>query len=117
MIPFWKSLVLETRDLPANSQKNDLLSYDPCSEFVPKSAKQDFSKAFSAYKKGDFGKSVSLLREIIDEQSDFASPFFLLGIIGVSADKPEMIEKYMPEVIRICPEYSHPLLHYYLGVI
>lgn len=103
--------------LPANSQKNDLLSYDPCSEFVSKSAKQDFSKAFSAYKKGDFSKSVSLLREIIDEQSDFASPFFLLGIIGVSADKPEMIEKYMPEVIRICPEYSHPLLHYYLGVI
>lgn len=103
--------------LPANSQKNDLLSYDPCSEFVSKSAKQDFSKAFSAYKKGYFSKSVSLLREIIDEQSDFASPFFLLGIIGVSADKPEMIEKYMPEVIRICPEYSHPLLHYYLGVI
>lgn len=103
--------------LPANSQKNDLLSYDPCSEFVSKSAKQDFNKAFNAYKKGEFNKSVSLLRQIIDEQADFASPFFLMGIIGVAADKPEMIERYMPKVVEICPEHTHPLLYYYLGVI
>ncbi|MEE0894403.1 MAG: hypothetical protein U0M28_00415, partial [Bacteroidales bacterium] len=103
--------------LPANCQKNDLLSYDPCSEFVSKSAKQDFNKAFNAYKKGEFNKSVSLLRQIIDEQADFASPFFLMGIIGVAADKPEMIERYMPKVVEICPEHTHPLLYYYLGVI
>lgn len=102
---------------PLYSQKNDILSYDECSESISKSAKNDFGKAFSAYKKGEYNKSVAILKELIDQESDFASAYFLLGIIGVSSDKPTMIEKYMSKVYEICPEFSHPLLYYYLGVI
>ena len=29
----------------------------------------------------------------------------------------EMFERYMPKVVEICPEHTHPLLYYYLGVI
>lgn len=100
-----------------SAQKNNPLDFDVCAEEVSDEAKERFDKAFSAYRKGDYAKSTGILKTLTEEEPDFASPYFLLGIIGVSTDRPKMIEKYMNEVARLCPQYSHPLFHYHLGVI
>ena len=100
-----------------SAQKNNPLDFDVCAEEVSNEAKERFDKAFSAYRKGDYAKSTGILKTLTEEEPDFASPYFLLGIIGVSTDRPKMIEKYMNEVARLCPQYSHPLFHYHLGVI
>lgn len=99
------------------AQNNDILSHDECAEAISKSALKTFDKAFDAYRKGDLSKSVSILKELSEQEPDFASVSFLLGIIGVVGDKPSMIEKYMTQTAELCPQFSHPLLHYYLGVI
>lgn len=100
-----------------SAQKNNPLDFDVCAEEVSDEAKERFDKAFSAYRKGDYAKSTGILKTLTEEEPDFASPYFLLGIIGVSTDRPKMIEKYMNEVARLCPQYSHPLFHYHLGVV
>lgn len=100
-----------------SAQKNNPLDFDVCAEEVSNEAKERFDKAFSAYRKGDYAKSTGILKTLTEEEPDFSSPYFLLGIIGVSTDRPKMIEKYMNEVARLCPQYSHPLFHYHLGVI
>lgn len=100
-----------------SAQKNNPLAFDVCAEELSNVVKERFDKAFSAYRKGDYAKSISILKSLTEEEPDFASPYFLLGIIGVNTDRPKMIEKYMSEVARICPQYSHPLFHYYSGVI
>lgn len=99
------------------AQTNDILSYDECAEAISKSSRKSFDKAFDAYRKGDYSKSVAMLKELSEQEPDFASVSFLLGIIGVVNDKPSMIEKYMTQTAELCPQFSHPLLHYYLGVI
>ena len=99
------------------AQTNDILSYDECAEAISKSSRKSFDKAFDAYRKGDYSKSVAMLKELSEQEPDFASVPFLLGIIGVVNDKPSMIEKYMTQTAELCPQFSHPLLHYYLGVI
>lgn len=100
-----------------SAQKNSPIAFDVCAEEVSDEAKERFDKAFSAYRKGDYAKSIGILKTLNEEEPDFASPYFLLGIIGVSTDRPKMIEKYMNEVARLCPQYSHPLFHYHLGVV
>lgn len=99
------------------SQKNLIENYDLCSEEVKEESKKQFKKAYNYYKNGKFEKSFPILRDLTEKEPDFASPYFLLGMIGVSKDNPKMIEKYFPLVLEVCPQYSHPMLFYYLGVI
>lgn len=99
------------------SQKNFIEDYDVCAEEVSEEAKKQFNKAYSYYKDGKSEKSFVILRELVEAEPDFASPHFLLGMIGVKRDNTKMIEKYFPLVVELCPEFSHPLLFYYLGMI
>lgn len=99
------------------AQNGSPVDYDPCADGQTKSALSKFDNAFKAYKDGKFGKSVGLFRELVSEESDFASPVFMLGIVGVATENTAMIEKYFPQVLDICPEFHHPLLFFYLGVI
>lgn len=101
----------------ASAQSGNPIAFDACAEEVNDEAKEQFDKAFKAYRKGDYAKSISILKSLIEDEPDFATPYFLLGLIGVNTDRPKMIEKYMTEVARICPQYDHPLLYYHLGVI
>lgn len=98
-------------------QQNFLEEYDFCAEEVSTEAKKQFKKAYNFYTEGKIEKSFAILKELVEQESEFASPQFLLGMIGVKRDNTKMIEKYFPLVVETCPEFSHPLLFYYLGVI
>lgn len=99
------------------SQKTFIEDYDLCAEEISEDSKKQFKKAYSFYKEGKYEKSFPLLKTLTEEEPEFASPYFLLGLIGVAKENSKMIEKYFPLVIEICPQYSHPLLYYHLGVI
>ncbi|MCK9164160.1 MAG: hypothetical protein M0O93_07425, partial [Bacteroidales bacterium] len=99
------------------SQEKTLLEYDPCSETINKKSIKKFDKAYKAYLKRDFNSASDILRDLIISEPEFASPYFLVGMIGVSKSNPATIEKFFPKVIDICPDYSNPIVFYYLGLI
>jgi tetratricopeptide (TPR) repeat protein len=99
------------------SQKEDILSYDACKDDISATYIKQYKQAFQLFKDKKYQKSTSILKNIINNQPNFASAYFLMGIIGVNLDNTTMIEKYFPLVIENCPEFSHPLLFYYLGMI
>lgn len=99
------------------SQDNLIENHDLCAEGVKEESKKQFKKAYSFYKRGKFEKCFPILRDLTEKDPDFASPYFILGMVGVAKDNAQMIEKYFPLVLEVCPHYSHPLLFYYLGVI
>lgn len=99
------------------AQKENPLMFDHCSEDISASVIKDFNKAFKSFLKKEYDKAIPQLKTIIETEPDFASPYFIMGLIGVEKDNPKMIEKYFPLVYRLCPQYNHPLLFYYLGLI
>lgn len=99
------------------SQQDIIEKYDACAEEIDAESKRQFKKAYSYYKDGKLDKAFPLLKELIENDSDFASPYFLMGMIGVARENTKMIEKYFPLVREVCSDYSHPLMFYYLGVI
>ncbi len=99
------------------SQKANPIASDLCAQDLDKEVIERFDKAFGEYNEGNYGKSTMMFRKLAEDEADFASPVFMLGIIGVVTDRPAMIEKYFPQVLKICPEFEHPLLFFYLGVI
>jgi tetratricopeptide (TPR) repeat protein len=99
------------------AQKEDILSYDQCLGDINKVSIKKYKDAYSYFKNRQYQKSSIILQELINKEPDFASPYFLMGMIGVIKDNTSMIEKYFPLVKENCAEFSHPLLYYYLGMI
>ncbi|MCH3923619.1 MAG: hypothetical protein LKE30_01685 [Bacteroidales bacterium] len=99
------------------AQNKKILDYDNCKDDISKSSIKKYEEAFDLFKDRKYQKASSLLQNIIKTEDNFASAYFLLGMIGVNKDNITMIEKYFPKVIEICPEFSHPLLFYYLGML
>ena len=99
------------------AQQGLIEKFDPCAEEVSSESQKLFKKAYSFYQDGKFDKAFPILRDLIENESDFASPYFLMGLIGVGRENTKMIEKYFPLAFEVCPDYSHPLMFYYLGVI
>lgn len=99
------------------SQDKYILDYDPCSEDISKKTKKEFDKAYKLYQEGNLSEASKKLRELTIKEPDFATPFFLIGIIGSRLSNTATIEKFFSMVLEICPEFSHPLLFYYLGLI
>jgi outer membrane protein OmpA-like peptidoglycan-associated protein len=99
------------------AQEKDILDYDPCSETIGSKTKKQFEKAYSLYLKGETSQASEKLREIIVKEPDFATPYFLIGLIGANKDNITTIEKFFPKVYELCPDYSNPLLYFYLGLI
>lgn len=99
------------------AQEKDILDYDPCSETIGNKTKKQFEKAYSLYLKGETSQASEQLREIIVKEPDFATPYFLIGLIGANKDNITTIEKFFPKVYELCPDYSNPLLYFYLGLI
>ncbi|MGP1515734.1 MAG: hypothetical protein ACTTJH_07240 [Bacteroidales bacterium] len=99
------------------SQEENLLNYDECKEEVSKNLIKKYIKAVNYFKEKKYRQTSLLLQEIIKEDEDFASPYFLMGMIGVVKDNTAMIMKYFPLTKDKCPNFSHPYLHYYLGII
>lgn len=99
------------------AQEKDILDYDPCSETISKKSKKQFEKAYALYLKGEISQASDQLRELIVKEPDFATPYFLIGLIGAEKDNITTVEKFFPKVYELCPDYSHPLLYFYLGLI
>ena len=98
-------------------QETVLLDYDTCKEDVSKHLLKKYEKAVNYYQNRKFNQASLLLQEIIKENEDFASPYFLMGMIGVIKNNTAMIMKYFPLVKEHCPDFSHPYLYYYSGMI
>ncbi|MDD4829475.1 MAG: OmpA family protein [Bacteroidales bacterium] len=99
------------------SQEKNILDYDPCSETINKKSLKKFEKANSAYLKGELKEASEILRKLMIDEPEFASPYYIVGLIGAQKSNPATIEKNFSKVIEICPEYSNPILFYYLGLI
>ncbi|MBQ7985381.1 MAG: hypothetical protein IJ250_07095, partial [Bacteroidales bacterium] len=100
-----------------SAQEKTLTDYDLCKEDVSKSAIRKYEKALSFYKSKNYQKSSQILQQLIKEEEDFASPCFLMGMIGVVKDNTAMIMKYFPMVQQRCPQFDHPYQYYYMGMI
>ncbi len=98
-------------------QEKSLLDYDECKEDISRSLQKKYEKAVRYFNNRKYSQASSLLQEIIKENENFASSYFLMGMIGVVRDNAAMITKYFPLVRENCPEFSHPYLYYYLGII
>lgn len=103
--------------LGAYSQEIELLNFDPCYESISDKTMKKFEKAFEYYKKNDFHRSSIILREIIAEEEDFASAYFLIALIGSYNQNQKIIEKYIPLVTRSCSDFHHPMYFYFKGLI
>ncbi|MBO6118405.1 MAG: PD40 domain-containing protein [Bacteroidales bacterium] len=99
------------------AQEKTLSDYDKCKDEVSKSLIKKYEKAVDYYKDRKYNQASLLLHEIIKEDENYASPYFLMGLIGVVKENGKMIEKYFPLVKENCPEFSHPYLYYYMGMI
>ena len=98
-------------------QNKSLLDYDVCKDETDKALQKKYLKAVNYYNNKKFKDASLLLQEIIHKDENFASPYFLMGMIGVVTDNTKMIVKYFPLVKEICPEFNHPYLYYYMGMI
>ncbi|MBR1626862.1 MAG: PD40 domain-containing protein [Bacteroidales bacterium] len=114
LYPFIVSLLFSCLLL---GQEKSLLDYDGCKDGISKSLLKKYEKAVSYFNDKKYSQASSLLQEVIKEDESFASPYFLMGMIGVVKDNTTMIMKYFPLVKENCPEFSHPYLFYYLGMI
>lgn len=99
------------------AQEKSLLDYDECKEDVSKTLQKKYEKAVGYFNEKKYSQASLLLQDIIKENENFASAYFLMGMIGVVKDNTTMIMKYFPLVKENCPEFSHPYLYYYLGMI
>lgn len=117
MKKFCTLLILMFSFCLAIAQQENLLDFDQCKDEVSKKLQNKYDKAVDYFYKRKYQQASLLLTEIIKENEDFASPYFLMGMIGVSKDNTKMIMKYFPLVKEKCPEFSHPLLYYYMGQI
>lgn len=99
------------------SQEKHILEYDLCSEDISRKTKKEFTKAYNLFSKGNLNESSKLFRELTIKYPDFASPYFIIGLIGAELSNNATMKKNFPLVIEKCPEFSHPLLYYYLGLI
>ncbi len=99
------------------AQQEKLLDFDQCKDEVSKKLQNKYEKAVDYFQKKKYQQASLLLTQIIKEDEDFASPYFLMGMIGVVKDNTTMIMKYFPLVKEKCPQFSHPYLYYYMGMI
>lgn len=98
-------------------QQNNLLDYDACKDEIDQVLQKKYLKAVKYYNDKKFKDASSLLMEIIHKNEDFASAYFLMGMIGVVSDNTTMIVKYFNKVRDVCPEFQHPYYYYYIGLV
>ena len=60
------------------AQQGLIEKFDPCAEEVSSESQKLFKKAYSFYQDGKFDKAFPILRDLIENESDFASPYFLM---------------------------------------
>jgi len=99
------------------AQEISIFDYDPCSEKESKTYKKKVQKAFSLFMEHKSQKASLILTDLIKKGEPSASAYFIMGLIGVRADNPNMIRKYFPLCKENCEDFSHPLLWYYMGII
>lgn len=91
---------------------------------VPRAAKA-YEKARNASRNGDSGKAYELYLQAIEEDPDFADPFYRLGMINRNRARKdpgnqdaywEKAILYFRKVEELCPDYDH-YMYYFLGEI
>ena len=89
-----------------------------CPKTENKKAEKQYSKAIAEYKSRNFGGTIKMLKDIIEEEPDFIDAYYLLGMIYVDKSRlnAEAAEKYLSKVIELCPNYN-PYAYFYLGKI
>jgi outer membrane protein OmpA-like peptidoglycan-associated protein len=87
----------------------------PCEIEFSKKAEKLYTKARTAHNKGETDKATSLYKQCIDEQEDWAAPYFYLGMQAIRKleQSPEKKDNlfltainYFEKVIEYCPQYN-----------
>ncbi|MEI6820416.1 MAG: OmpA family protein [Bacteroidota bacterium] len=90
----------------------------PCGKTDNKKVIKKFDKAVDLYSSTSYSEAIKILKEITEDEPEYADPYFLLGMIYIKKADKNIIsaKKYFSRVIEICPEYD-PYTYYYLGDI
>ncbi|MDR1793440.1 MAG: OmpA family protein [Bacteroidales bacterium] len=87
----------------------------PCEIELSKKAEKLYNQALDAQKKGNSDKATTLYKQCIDEQDDWAVPYYHLGMKtiyqierGSQSDKSLLMRAigYFEKVVQICPQYN-----------
>ncbi len=91
---------------------------EPCAVNNKKATKL-YESAMSEYKSGKITASLKIFREVIEAEPDYADAYFMIGKIYMRPTMLNLVtaKKYLKRVLQICPEYSDPYVHFYLGEI
>ena len=87
----------------------------PCEIEISKKADKLYSQARSAQQKGENDKAISLYKQCVEEQDDWAIPYFQLGMYAVrkleqATEKSNSLYQtainYFEKVVEHCPQYN-----------
>ena len=77
-----------------------------------------FNDALTSYSQKQYGKSAQLFRKLAQRNSKVAAVQFWLGMNAVrDGFNVTGVRRYFSKCIELCPEYPHPLAHYYMALI
>lgn len=88
-----------------------------CSENIAEKYIQNYEDAKAAYQKKQRAKAKQKLQTIIVKAPEYPAPYFLLGVMYSEDNNPKTALKYFERVSTLCPNFSEPLMYYYLGII
>jgi len=95
----------------------------PCEIEISKKADKIYKQASAAQSKGENDKAISLYKQCIAEQDDWAAPYFRLGMYAVRKLEQAMEKTdnqfqtaigYFEKVVEYCPQYNI-LAYFHLG--
>jgi len=102
----------------------------PCEIELSKKAEKLYKQAREAQQKGENDKATALYKQCIEEQEDWAAPYFNLGMQAIrrlerTTEKRDNLFQtaifYFEKVVEHCPQYNHSTyfhlgkLHYSIG--
>lgn len=90
----------------------------PCPPPENKKAQKLFSKASDHFQHYEYGDAYSVLKQVVEEEPDYADAYYLMGMINIKRSTPNIAaaDRNFQKVIELCPEYN-PYVYYFLGDI
>lgn len=89
-----------------------------CGASVKPADGRAYEEALSLYRTRRYRQASQTLRRVASRNPKAAGPQFWLGMVAVADGfNTAAIRRYFTRCHELCPDYPHPLAHYYMGVI
>ena len=80
--------------------------------------KRVYDEALELYNRHDYKESAIRMRKVAGKNPRATDPQFWLGMTAVKDGfNATAIRRYFGRCVELCPDYPHPLAHYYMGVV